>query len=166
MSRVLARCSAIGCRESASLRLGYALQESTYEGSTTPVTRTQNLNIGVDYRKPLSRSRRTFLRIQYWLGHHRTRSTPDSGRPPTRATKGVASGRPDPPCSCIRSAARGMPRPNIGDEVGYLEGFARPVFSDSANVALGGLLTRRTDLFVNVNYITGASGAQARLTTV
>ena len=48
---------------SASLRLGYALQESTFEGSTTPLTRTQNLIIGVDYRKPLSRSRRTFLRL-------------------------------------------------------------------------------------------------------
>ena len=42
-------------------------------------------------------------------------------------------------------------------EVGYLEGFAQPVFSDSANVAVGGLITRRLDLFLNANYITGTS---------
>ena len=43
-------------------------------------------------------------------------------------------------------------------EVGYLEGLVRPVFSDSANVSLSGLLTRRTDLYLNANYVTGTSG--------
>ena len=49
---------------SARLIAGYSFQESTYEDSAEPVSQVHSLNIGVDYRKPLSQSRRTFLRIK------------------------------------------------------------------------------------------------------
>ena len=148
---------------SASLTFGYALQESTFQGSTTPLSRTQNLIIGVDYRKPLSRSRRTFL--QFNTGSVITNQVePDQ----------VATDQGDE--RHIRATGSAMlvhqmgrtwnTRAQYRRQVGYLEGFARPVFTDTATFAVGGLLTRRADLFVNVNYITGTSAAQARLTTV
>ena len=39
---------------SATLKAGYLFQESTFEGSDEPVSQTHSVNIGVDYRKPLS----------------------------------------------------------------------------------------------------------------
>ena len=139
---------------SASLTFGYALQESTFQGSTTPLSRTQNLIIGVDYRKPLSRSRRTFL--QFNTGSVITNQVePDQ----------VATDQGDE--RHIRATGSAMlvhqmgrtwsTRAQYQRQVGYLEGFARPVFTDTATFAVGGLLTRRADLFVNVNYITGTS---------
>ena len=41
----------------------YASKRARSRVSSAPSTRIQNLNIGVDYRKPLSRSRRSFLRF-------------------------------------------------------------------------------------------------------
>ena len=142
---------------SASLTFGYALQESTFQGSTTPLSRTQNLIIGVDYRKPLSRSRRTFL--QFNTGSVITNQVePDQ----------VATDQGDE--RHIRATGSAMlvhqmgrtwsTRAQYRRQVGYLEGFARPVFTDTATFAVGGLLTRRADLFVNVNYITGTSVAR------
>ena len=144
--------------ESASFRLGYELQESSYEGSTTPVTRVQNLNIGVDYRKPLSRSRRTFLRFRTGS----VISEQDAGSVIPEEDEGRRI-RATGAASLVHQIGRTWnAQAQYRREVGYLEGFVRPVFSDSANVSLGGLLTRRTDLFVNANYLTGASSLNLR----
>ena len=136
---------------SASLRIGYALEESTYEGSSTPSTRIQNLNIGIDYRKPLSRSRRSFLRFT-------------TGSIISEQVAGITEPAEGRRIQAIGSASlvHQMGRTwnavaQYRREVGYLEGFAQPVFSDSANAAVGGLITRRLDLFLDANYITGTS---------
>jgi hypothetical protein len=150
---------------SASLRLGYELQASTYEGSTTPVARIQNLNIGVDYRKPLSRSRRTFLRFN--TGSVITDNTGSviPEEPTGSGNSEQVEGRrirATGAASIVHQMGRTWSaQAQYRREVGYLEGFVRPVFSDSANVTLGGLLTRRTDLLLNANYITGTSGLSA-----
>ena len=142
---------ATSCRESASLRIGYALQESTFEGSSAPVTRIQNLNIGVDYRKPLSRSRRTFLRFSTGsVISEQVAASPSQ-------SKGGAS-RPRVASLVHQMGRTWSAQAQYRRQVGYLDGFARPVFSDSANVAVGGLMTRRVDLFLNANYITGTIG--------
>ena len=119
---------------SARLIAGYSFQESTFEDSAEPVSQIHSVNIGVDYRKPLSQSRRTFLRIntgsviaEQQVGGQRIQVT------------GLASlvhqmGR--------TWSAQGQYR----RQVGYLDGFVRPVFSDSANVGIQGLMTRRVDL--------------------
>ena len=137
--------------ESASLRVGYALEESTYEVSSAPSTRIQNLNIGIDYRKPLSRSRRSFLR--FTTGRSSASRSQASGQPKGGAFEpsglGLAGPSNGPNVECPGQYRR---------EVGYLEGFAQPVFSDSANVAVG-LITRRLDFYVNANYITGTSAS-------
>ena len=156
--------------ESGSLRLGYDLQESTFEGSTTPVSRTHNLNIGVDYRKPLSNSRRTYLRFS--TGSVITEGNTGSFIPeeqtgipeePTgSATSGEVEGRrirATGSASIVHQMGRTWSaQAQYRREVGYLEGLVRPVFSDSANASLSGLLTRRTDLYINANYVTGTSG--------
>jgi hypothetical protein len=137
--------------QSASLRMGYALEESTYEGSSAPSTRIQNLNIGIDYRKPLSQSRRSYLRFT-------------TGSIISEQVAGVRAEGEGRRIQAIGSASlvHQIGRTWSGQaqyrrEVGYLEGFAQPVFSDSANVAVRGLLTRRADLSLNANYITGTS---------
>ena len=143
----------------ASLRLGYALQESTFEGSTTPLTRTQNLIIGVDYRKPLSRSRRTFLRFNTGSVITNQVATDqvdtdqvDTDQVDDRHVRATGS------AMLVHQMGRTWDaRAQYRRDVGYLEGFVRPVFTDTANFAVGGLMTRRTDLFFNVNYTSGTS---------
>ena len=140
--------------ESASLVVGYELEDSTYEGSSAPSTRIQKLNIGVDYRKPLSRSRRSYLRF----------TTGSTVSEPVAGISEPAEGRH------IRVIGSALlvhqmgrtwnTRAQYRREAGYLEGFAQPVFSDSANVSVGGLITRRLDLSLNANYITGTSAVR------
>ena len=132
---------------SARLIAGYSFQESTFEDSADPVSQLHSLNIGVDYRKPLSRSRRTFLR----LNTGSVIAEQQVGAQQRIQVTGLASlvhqmGR--------TWSAHGQYR----RQVGYLDGFVRPVFSDSANVGIQGLMTRRVDLMVNANYITGTDG--------
>jgi hypothetical protein len=137
--------------ESASLRVGYTLDESTYEGSDAPSTRIQNVNIGIDYRKPLSRSRRSFLR--FTTGSIISEQVAGISEPADgRRIQAIGS------ASLVHQMGRTWnAQAQYRREVGYLEGFAQPVFSDSANVAVSGLITRRLDLSLNANYITGSS---------
>ena len=130
---------------SATLKTGYLFHESTFDGSDEPVSQTHSVNLGVDYRKPLSKSRRTYLRLN-------TGSViaEQAGGQQFRVT-GLASlvhqmGR--------TWSAQGQYR----RQVGYIDGFVRPVFTDSANVGVQGLWTRRMDVAVTANYITGTDG--------
>ena len=145
--------------ESASLRVGYALEESTYEGSSAPSTRIQNLNIGIDYRKPLSRSRRSYLR--FTTGSIISEQVAGISEPAEgRRIQAIGS------ASLVHQMGRTWnARAQYRREVGYLEGFAQPVFSDSANVAVGGLITRRLDLFAERELHHWHLRDQARFTT-
>ncbi len=145
--------------ESATLRVGYTLEESTYEGTSAPATRVQNINIGIDYRKPLSRSRRSFLR--FTTGSIISEQVAGISEPVEgRRIQAIGS------ASLVHQMGRTWnARAQYRREVGYLEGFAQPVFSDSANVAVGGLITRRLDLSLNANYITGASAVRRNVST-
>ena len=130
------------------------LEDSTYEGSSAPSTRIQKLNIGIDYRKPLSRSRRSYLRFT-------------TGSTVSQQVAGISDPAEGRHIRAIGSALlvhqmgrTWNARAQYRREAGYLEGFAQPVFSDSANVAVGGLITRRLDLSLNANYITGTSAVR------
>ena len=132
------------------------------------MTRTHNLNIGVDYRKPLSRSRRTFLRFR--TGSVIAEELETGAVIGEQVETGAGIGDPvegrrfeaTGSASLVHQIGRTWSaQAQYRREVGYLEGFARPVLSDSANGTLGGLLTRRTDFYVNVNYISGASGLRS-----
>ena len=140
--------------ESASLTVGYALEDSTYDGSSAPSTRIQKLNIGVNYRKPLSRSRRSYLRFT-------------TGSTISEQVAGIGDVSEGRHIRAIGSATlvhqmgrTWNARAQYRREAGYLEGFAQPVFSDSANAAVGGLITRRLDFSLNANYITGTSATR------
>ena len=140
--------------ESATLRVGYALDESTYEASSVPSTRVQNVNIGIDYRKPLSRSRRSFLR--FTTGSIISEQVAGISEPAEgRRIQAIGS------ASLVHQMGRTWDaRAQYRREVGYLEGFAQPVFSDSANAAVGGLITRRLDVSLSANYMTGTSAVR------
>ena len=49
--------------KNASLRLGYSHQEARFGRPSRRTTRVDNIDLGITYRKPLSLSRRTFLRF-------------------------------------------------------------------------------------------------------
>jgi hypothetical protein len=130
--------------ETASLSMGYSLQESTFEGSSTPVTRIHNVNIGIDYRKPLSRSRRSYLRFK-------------TGSVVSDQAEGQRIEATGSAALVYQMGRTWSTQAQYRRAVGFIEGFAQPVFSDSANVSVGGLLTRRVDLYFNANYITGTA---------
>jgi hypothetical protein len=130
----------------ASLRVGYSLHEGTYEGSGQPVTRTQNVDVGVDYQKALSLSRRTFLRFN-------TGSVIASDQAGRRRIQAVGF------ASLVHQMGRTWTaQAQYRREVRYIEGFVRPVFGDSAGSSVSGLLSRRVDVAVNAAYFTGTEG--------
>ena len=130
---------------SASLRMGYSVQESTYDASGEPATRIQNVNIGVNYRKPLSRSRRTFLRF--------STGSVLADQVDGRRLEAVGS------AALIHQMGRTWSaQAQYRREVGYIEGFVRPIFSDSASSSVGGLITRRVDLALRASYVNGTVG--------
>jgi hypothetical protein len=129
----------------AWLKTGYVRREAWYEGLDGRKTLTQNLNIGVDYLKPLSRTRKTYLQF-------------NSGS----AIAEDFSGRR---MEAIGSAAlvhhigrTWNARADYRHDVGYIEGFNRPVFSDSAGANFGGLISRRVEFSADSRYFKGAVG--------
>jgi hypothetical protein len=129
--------------KNASLKLGYSRHEGT--GYVTGRQLVESANFGVDYRKPLSRSRRTVLRF----------STGSSFAESTAGRRMEATGS----ASLAHQIGRTWTA-QLDYRRGYrhLDGFERPVFSDSANASLRGLLTRRLEFSTLTSYFTGAVG--------
>jgi hypothetical protein len=131
----------------ASLRMGYSRVEGKFERADTPVTRTQSLDVGVDYRKPLSRRRRTFLRLNGGS------ALADADRTAGRRIQAVGF------ATLVHQMGRTWTaQAQYRREIRFIEGFDRPVFSDVASSSVGGLLTRRVDVAVNASYFTGSVG--------
>ena len=129
--------------KNASLKLGYQRHEGT--GYAAGPQLVETVNLGVDYRKPLSRSRRTVVRFS--TGSSLAESSTG------RRLEAIGSA----------SLAHQMGRTwttQIDYRRGYryLDGFERPVFSDSANASLRGLLNRRLEFSMLASYFTGAVG--------
>ena len=133
--------------KNASLKLGYQRHEGT--GYAVGPQLVESVNLGVDYRKPLSRSRRTVVRFS-------TGSSIAESSTGGRRMEAIGSA----------SLAHQMGRTwtsQIDYRRGYryLDGFERPVFSDSVNASLRGLLNRRLELSILSSYFTGAVGLTA-----
>ena len=152
------------------LRLGYTFKQGEYLGS--PKTTEHNSEVGVDYIRVLSRTRKTTLAFS--LG-------------PTWANGALQAGPLQNQVSVITGAAVGSPITGsaldvrkqfrvVGDAslvhqlnrtwdlkgtyhrgLGYIEGFTAPVFSAAYAASAGGLLSRRTDLSLSAAYSTGES---------
>jgi hypothetical protein len=132
------------------LRLGYTYKDGQYLGA--PLTTEHDFDIGVDYSRPLSRTRRTTITLS--LGPTVANgalsvSSVDVGRQ-YRLTANAALthqiGR--------TWTAQGTYRRGMGY---YVEGFAKPVFTEAYAASTSGFLNRRTDVSVTAAYSTGES---------
>lgn len=133
----------------AALRLGYGLEQGKYQGgrAAAPDTRMHLLDIGADYRRPLSFSRRTLLDVKFG-------STAIEG--------GLVAGR------VYRVIGDAGLTHEIGRTwqlagvyhrgAGLVEGLAQPVFSDAVHARLGGFANRRTEVTLESGYTEGEVG--------
>jgi hypothetical protein len=133
----------------AALRLGYGYGQAR-DGtvSTAPTVVNQNIDIGMDYARPLSFSRRTTI-------------TFSSG------SSIVSDG--------VRQYFRVLADAGLTREIGrswaltgnyhrgvqYVEGIVGPLYADTAQMRAHGLITRRIDLGVSGAYTNGEIGLSA-----
>jgi hypothetical protein len=127
------------------LSVGYGLQEGAYSSVARRSVRTHDLNIGTNYNRPLSATRRTFLTF--------STGTSIVEEPARRAfhLTGAAGLRHQMgrSWSALLDYDRG---------VRYVEGFADPFLSDSISGTLSGLASRRANVNLQVGYSTGLVG--------
>jgi hypothetical protein len=129
--------------QNMSFKTGYTRQVGNYRVPDRYLT--QNINLGVDYNKPLSRSRRTFLRFSSGSAIVEDHSG--------RRMALLGSG------SLTHLMGRTwLAQTDYRRSVGYVEGFDRPTFSDSATMSLEGLVSRRVELSMTAYYSTGTVG--------
>jgi len=131
------------------LQFGYTFRQGQYEGS--PRSTQHDLNIGIDYSRPLSRTRKTA--ISFMLG-------------PTVASVPLTVGSQD-----VRRQYRLIGDASLRHQVGRtwalqasyrrgignIEGFQAPVFTAAYSASASGFLGRRTDLSLSAAYSTGES---------
>jgi hypothetical protein len=137
----------------ATIRLGYGRESAVYRAATpgsTSIgnTKTDNLDIGVDYSRPLSFSRHTTFGI-------RTGSSivSEQSRRYFRLT-GEASANHQ---FSRDWAGRLFYRRGLQ----FLEGFPQPLFSDGLSTAVAGRFGRRVDAELSGGLSIGSVGAQA-----
>lgn len=135
----------------ATLRLGYTYRRGQYQGGLRPVE--HGIDIGLDYDKPLSRSRRTT--VSFSVG--------------TTVLQGPLPGVGDPGDASDRRQFRVQGRATLNHDMGrtwraqvnysrglgLIEGLGEPVFTDGVTVTVGGLMTRRFDFLSTAAYTTG-----------
>jgi hypothetical protein len=132
--------------QNASMKAGYSRQEARYESLDREPRLTERVNIGVDYRKPLSITRRTHLR--FGAGS----AVADDGRG-RRRLEAIGS------ASLVHQMKRTWSASALySREVGFIEGFDEPVLTDSVTAALGGLMSRRLEFSTGAGYFNGAIG--------
>jgi hypothetical protein len=154
----------------ASLELGYSRQEAR-QGADGKLTRAQNLDIGINYRKPLSRTRRTYLRFNTGTLLTDTEVVDAAGS----VTDTVSITETDPVVetqSGERRRLRAVGSAALIHQMGrtwtaqgqyrrqlqYLDGFDEPIFADTVGVGLSGLVSRRLEFVLAASYVNGAVG--------
>jgi hypothetical protein len=130
----------------AWLTTGYTRQTAQYEGQDPRTTSTGNINVGVHFDKALSITRRTLLRF----------STGAASAGNNRDFLGLqAIGS----ASLVHQIGRTWSTwADYRRGLGYIEGYRQPVFSDTAEVGLGGLISRRVEFSTGARYFAGAVG--------
>lgn len=131
----------------ASLRLGYTVSEGHYEGR--PTVRVHRPDIGVDFARALSLTRRTSF--TFGVGTEATKSGDH--------TRIRASGSAEVTHEIGRSwLARGAYHRGTY----FIETLPEPVFSDSFTASLSGLLTRRIQFVSIASASMGKSGLNTK----
>jgi hypothetical protein len=143
------------------LRLGYTYSDGQYAGFPRSVQ--HNLDVGMDYSRPLSRTRKTAFTF---------RIGPTVGKN-TAVPNGSQELRPQ-----YQMVVDAMVNHQLGRTwalqgtyrrgVGYYQGFQSPAFTGAYGGSVTGFLTRRTDLNISAAYSSVESilsGEPSRLTT-
>ena len=127
----------------ASLRLGYGIEDATYVNRQR--FRRRTIDVGVDYARPLSFSRRTTL--SFGVG--------TAGLDDGQATYYTLTGH----ANLIHQLARrwGL-NAAYNRNVGFISGFLQPFLSDSAALSTTGRLHRRLMLTMSAAYSNGTVG--------
>jgi hypothetical protein len=133
----------------ASLRAGYYRYEGIYERPNARHTVAESINVGVDYSKPLSITRKTSL--QFGTGTAVAENL--SGERTFRATGAAALAH--------QIGRSWSARADYRRGVGYLEGINEPTFYDSAGASVGGLVSSRVELSTAAQYFRGSSSLRS-----
>lgn len=145
-----------GFTRDATLRLGYVRRHAEYASALRPVQ--HDLDIGVDYRRALSRSRRTYLGISTGAALMETPSELPSGEeqvvrqysPLARVSLSHHMGRTWTAMATYQRQGR------------FIEGLRTPVFTDGVTLGVRGFLSRRVDASASAAYSKGKQiGLQA-----
>lgn len=128
----------------ASLELGYEYVDGDH--ATGLATRAHNLDVGVDYRRPLGQTRKTFVSFS-------TGSTIAESELGTRRVQAIGSA----------TLTHYMKRTWTGvfeysRRLHYVDGFDRPLFGDAITTGVNGLLSRRMELVIRASYTSGTVG--------
>jgi hypothetical protein len=142
------------------LQLAYSYEDGVH-GAVDLKTTSHNLSIGVDYQKPLSQSRRTFLRFS--TGSMLSESVDERG-----AADGPDPVDPSAPSTGLRVLAVGSAalvhhmgrtwtaQAQYHRQLRYVDGFDLPIFADTISVGVNGLVSRRLEFTASANYFSGA----------
>jgi len=144
-----------GLSRNLKLRLGYTWKDGQYIGA--PKTTENALDIGIDYSRPLSRTRKTEFTFSFGPMLENGLLTSATSQDPKRQYRFIAdtavSHQLGRTWKVQGSYHRGM---------GYfVEGFERPVFSAAYGAAVTGYVSRRVDVSLSAAYSSGDSGLNA-----
>jgi hypothetical protein len=138
-----------GLSRYVALRLGYGYGEDRdgLHPQSAPVT-SQNIDLGVDYTRPLSRSRRTTLGF--------------SSGSTVIAYQSVRYYRFLADASLTREIGRTWnARITYHRGIQFVEGISSPLYADNIQTRVGGLLSRRVEIGLSGGYSNGQVGLSA-----
>jgi hypothetical protein len=146
-----------GVSRYASLRLGYAFREGQYGLTpTTPTTRVHDIDVGVDYARALSVTRRTSIDFSTGSSVVTVPAIDPAGD--GREVNEVQL-RLVGTVGLLHEMGRSWRlRVAYNRGVGFAEAFAEPVFADGFNASLHGFFNRRTDFSTNGGFSFGDVG--------
>jgi hypothetical protein len=135
------------------LRLGYVYRSGTYGlgGVETASSGVHDIDVGVDYSRALSRTRRTNLEFSVGSSLFHTSATGPEDPELQYNVVGVAT-------LSHQFGRTWSTRLGYNRGVSFAEGFARPVFSDAFSADLKGLLSRRLDFQAVTSVSIGDAG--------
>jgi hypothetical protein len=131
-----------------TLSAGYSYQSGKYAATSTSAATqrpTQNIDIGTQYDRPLSRTRRTMMSFSSG-----TSIVEQSNKRVFRVVGSAGLSH-----QIGRTWSSNL---NYNRSVRYVEGFQDPFFADAVSASASGFLSRRFDLSTSFGYSTGMVG--------
>jgi hypothetical protein len=135
----------------AALRFGYVFRGGDIGGGTGSESTSHGIDIGAQYSRPLSATRRAFF--SFTLGSSALDAAGEAalaGQNRLLRTHGSMS-------AAYQFSSRWQARGNYRRELQYVPEFAEAVYTDGIGLALDGLLSSRFDFLATAGYATGAS---------